>query len=92
MIPSRWRSVIVASCLLLFGCGGQTSDARGVAGQAKVALLTQGPVSDAGWYAGAYEGLQLLREEMGVEVSHQQTKTPAEFDEALISYASDGYW
>lgn len=90
---SRSRSVIVASCLLLLGCGdGAAERARGDAEQPiRVALLTQGPVSDAGWYAGAFEGLQHLRDEMGVEISHQQTRTPAEFDEALISYASGGY-
>ena len=57
----------------------------------QVALLTSGPVSDAGWHAGAYEGLQLIGDSLGFEVSHQQTRTPAEFDEAFISYAEDGY-
>jgi len=28
---------------------------------------------------------------MGAEVSHQQTRSPAEFDEAFLSYASAGY-
>jgi simple sugar transport system substrate-binding protein/basic membrane protein A len=54
-------------------------------------LLTAGPVSDAGWYAGAYEGLLLLRDSLGAAVSHQQTRTPSEFDEAFLSYASAGY-
>lgn len=57
----------------------------------RVALLTAGPVSDAGWYAGAYEGLLLIGDSLGAEVSHQQTRTPAEFDEAFLSYASAGY-
>ena len=57
----------------------------------RAALLTAGPVSDAGWYAGAYEGLLLLRDSLGAKVSHQQTRTPAEFDEAFLSYASSGY-
>jgi basic membrane lipoprotein Med (substrate-binding protein (PBP1-ABC) superfamily) len=48
-------------------------------------------VSDAGWYAGAYEGLLVLRDSLGAAVSHQQTRTPAEFDEAFLSYASSGY-
>ncbi len=56
-----------------------------------VALLTPGPVSDAGWNAGAYEGLQRIGDSLGLRISHQQTLTPAEFDEAFISYADDGY-
>ena len=56
-----------------------------------VALLTPGPVSDAGWNAGAYEGLQRIGDSLGLHISHQQTLTPAEFDEAFISYADDGY-
>jgi len=56
-----------------------------------VALLTSGPVSDAGWYAGAYEGLLLIRDSLGAQVSHQQTRTPAEYDEAFRSYAELGY-
>ena len=69
-------------------CGGErAAESRGPS----VALLTSGPVSDAGWHAGAYEGLQLIDDSLGFEVSHQQTRTPAEFDEAFIAYAEDGY-
>ncbi len=56
-----------------------------------VALLTSGPVSDAGWHAGAYEGLQRIGDSLGLRISHQQTRTPADFDEAFISYAEAGY-
>jgi basic membrane lipoprotein Med (substrate-binding protein (PBP1-ABC) superfamily) len=48
-------------------------------------------VSDAGWYAGAYRGLELIGDSLGAEISHQQTRTPAEFDEAFLSYATEGY-
>ena len=56
-----------------------------------VALLTPGPVSDAGWNAGAYEGLRRIGDSLGLRISHQQTLTPAEYDEAFISYAEAGY-
>jgi basic membrane protein A and related proteins len=48
-------------------------------------------VSDAGWYAGAYEGLLLIEDSLDARVSHQQTATPAEFDEAFLAYASAGF-
>ncbi len=57
----------------------------------RVALLTPGPVSDAGWNALAYEGLIKIRDTMHAEVSQIQTKTPAEFEEAFRDYASRGF-
>jgi basic membrane lipoprotein Med (substrate-binding protein (PBP1-ABC) superfamily) len=72
--------------LLWGGCGGESVEPG-----FRVALLTSGPVSDAGWYAGAYEGLLMIRDSLGADVSHQQTRSPAEFDEAFFSYASAGY-
>ena len=75
--------------VLLSACGGETSEETGDA--LRAALLTSGPVSDAGWYAGAYEGLLLIEDSMGAQVSHQQTATPAEFDEAFLAYGSSGY-
>lgn len=76
-------ALIVTAC----GVGEEQAADQGPS----VALLTSGPVSDAGWHAGAYEGLQMIRDSLGYSVSHQQTRTPAEFDEAFISYGSAGY-
>lgn len=95
----RVRSTLLAVVLSLAcaGCGRGGDASSGGAGAPaarpalRAALLTSGPVSDAGWYAGAYEGLLMLRDSLGAEVSHQQTSTPAEFDEAFVSFASAGY-
>ncbi len=57
----------------------------------KVALLTPGPISDQSWNASAYEGLMRIRDSLGAQVSHIQTKTPAEFDENFRQYGSQGY-
>lgn len=56
-----------------------------------MALLTPGPVSDAGWNALAYEGLTKIRDTLHAEVSQVETKTPAEFEEAFRDYASRGF-
>jgi basic membrane protein A and related proteins len=84
---------ILASLFAVAACapGGDSGSSDPADGSFRVALLTAGPVSDAGWYAGAYEGLLLLRDSLGAEISHQQTRTPADFDEAFRSYASAGY-
>ena len=86
----------IASLALLaaLACGGDapaSDDTPADATTPGVALLTPGPVSDAGWNAGAYEGLQRIGDSLGLHISHQQTLTPAEFDEAFISYADAGY-
>ncbi len=86
------RAALALLASLAVGCGGQEGDgAAGDAQRYRVALLTSGPVSDAGWYAGAYEGLEMIRDSLGARVSHQQTRTPAEFDEAFFSYGQAGY-
>jgi basic membrane protein A len=57
----------------------------------KVALLSPGPVSDAGWNALAYEGLLLIRDQLGAETAQIQTKTPAEFEEGFRDFARRGF-
>ncbi len=57
----------------------------------RVALLTPGPVSDAGWNAAAYDGLQLIKGKMGADVGTVQTTSPADFDDAFRDFASRGF-
>lgn len=97
-----WLKHSISTALIGFtvACSGgappatdaSTTLAEGAGADApRVALLTSGPVSDAGWYAGAWNGLQLIGDSLGAVISHQQTRTPAEFDEAFLSYAGEGY-
>ncbi len=60
-------------------------------GPMKVALLVAGPISDAGWNASAYEGLQAIKKKYGAEVTTQQTKSPGEFEGAFRDFAQRGY-
>jgi basic membrane protein A and related proteins len=57
----------------------------------KVALVTTGPVSDQGWNAGAYRGLQAIRDSLGARISNVQTQTPAEIDENFRQYGAQQY-
>lgn len=57
----------------------------------KVALLSPGPVSDAGWNAQAYAGLMRIKNELDAQVSQIETKSPAGFEEAFRDYARQGY-
>ncbi len=88
----RAASALLAAALgfALATCRG--NDVAPAAGSSfRVALLTPGPISDAGWNAGAYEGLMAIRKELGADVSHVQVGSPSEFEEQFRSYAARGY-
>ncbi len=57
----------------------------------RVALLTPGPITDRSWNTGAYDGLLMIRDSLGAQISHIQTKTPAEFEENFREYGRQGY-
>jgi basic membrane lipoprotein Med (substrate-binding protein (PBP1-ABC) superfamily) len=80
----------------VLACGGGeakggTAGAAGGAAAFRVALLTPGPISDQSWNGGAYAGLTRIRDSLGAQVSHIQTKTPAEFEENFRQYGAQGY-
>jgi basic membrane protein A len=87
------RPIVVATALILSACSSErrtaTSDSAG--SRFRVALLTPGPISDQSWNGGAYQGLMEMRDSLGAEVSHIQTKTPAEFEENFRQYGAQGY-
>ena len=88
------RFTAVALISLIVACGGEkagtTADSTGVK-RMRVALLTPGPISDKSWNGIAHEGLLAIRDSLGAETSHIQTKTPAEFDENFRQYGAQGY-
>src|ERR1700722_6097600 len=57
----------------------------------RVALLTPGPVSDAGWNAAAFDGLQLVKKKLGAETAMVQTRSPADFEDSFRDFASRGF-
>ena len=81
--------VLLAAAL---GCGSSSSSPSGAKeeGSFKVALVTPGPVSDSGWNAMAYQGLEALKTDMGAETANQEASGPKVRD-AMRQYAQDGY-
>lgn len=95
------RTTVLGALLAfaLVGCSGGAperkveagvSPGEPVKGTLKVALLTPGPVSDSGWNAMAYDGLQGIKDELGAEVSNQ-VATDAGIKDAMRSYAQKGF-
>ncbi len=99
--PSIWYTVFMnvkalAGALLVFaavGCNNSAPTASPTEQKSdfKVALLTPGPVSDAGWSAMAYDGLQQIKTQMNATVNNQEAKDAPQIKDAMRSYARDGY-
>lgn len=95
------RAVLALALLLLAACESRRETAEPVPANTtstapaakpfKVGLLTPGSIQDGGWNSIAWEGMQRIKSELGAELSHQETKTPAEFEEGFRSYGAKGF-
>ena len=83
MLP-KWRRAV--TLLLLVGCAKAPRPTG-----PRVGLITPGSIADAAWNSGAYAGLQQIHDSLGLTISHVEARTPAEQDEALRSFAAQGY-
>src|SRR5215213_8933153 len=90
---SRLSTLLIASVAITLGaCSGSNESSPKAGGPGfRVALLTPGPISDKSWNGGAYAGLLAIRDSLGAQISHIQTKTPAEFDENFRQYGAKGF-
>ncbi|MEA2165745.1 MAG: basic rane protein [Thermoanaerobaculia bacterium] len=85
-------AALAALPFLLFACSkSETAPTPSAPPAMKVGLLTPGSVNDGGWNAIAYEGLQAIEKQLHAEISHQETKTPAEFEEGFRSFGEKGF-
>jgi len=99
-MKSSLAAVAITSVLLLPGCGPSesanttTDPAASTVPQTRklrVGLLTPGSVADGGWNQIAYEGLKKIESDLAAEISQQETKTPAEFEEGFRYYGANGF-
>jgi len=90
----KWTFPLVVVVMLatsLLGACTSPKSAKTASSTFRVALLTPGPVSDAGWNAAAFEGLQLIKSKLGAETALVQTRSPADFDDSFRDFASRGF-
>ncbi|MGM0877719.1 MAG: BMP family protein [Bacillota bacterium] len=86
--------VMVCLMMLIAGCGSNettNSDGKGDSSTLKVALLTPGPINDNGWNATAYQGLEMIKEELGAETTYSEKIGQSDMEEFITGYAKDGY-
>ena len=57
----------------------------------KVAFLLPSSITDGGWNALAYDGLKAVEKELGVKISHVETRTPTDQEAHFRDYALHGY-
>jgi basic membrane protein A and related proteins len=81
-----WKCVYSVVLMSFAACGNREQPA-GI----RVGLITPGSIADAAWNSGAYQGLQLIHDSLGLAVSHVEARTPSDQDEALRTYAAQGY-
>src|SRR3984893_18702578 len=85
------RRIVILALVATLACQQPASQTPPATHRLEVGLLTPGSVNDNGWNAIAYEGLLRIQRELGAEISHQETKTPAEFEEGFRSYGAKGF-
>jgi basic membrane lipoprotein Med (substrate-binding protein (PBP1-ABC) superfamily) len=84
----RLRSALLLPLLTLACSGG--GDSRG-ADPFRVAVLLTGPVSDDGWNASAWEGVEAIGRELGARVAKVESLDKSRFEENLRQFASEGW-
>ncbi|MGH7703093.1 MAG: BMP family protein [Gemmatimonadales bacterium] len=57
----------------------------------RVGLVTPGSIADAAWNSGAFRGLQRIRDSLHASVSQVEAHTPIEQEDALRTYAAQGF-
>ena len=90
---SRHRPLAVAALAVLSAAtlAGLSTRATATPDGLKVALVTPGPVTDAGWNALAKEGLDRIAKEIpGTTLQHVQQGSPQKFEDDLKDFARGG--
>ena len=101
MRRKRTLCMLVSLCLiitLLGGCAGQTGapgseeSAAPSGGEEsyKVAMVLPGYKNDAGWNQSAYEGMEMAKEQYGVEIYLSEGVPQADYESTLRDYAAQG--
>lgn len=81
------RRLVALAVVVLSACAKPAGPPAGF----RVALITPGSVADQAWNSGAYAGLNLIRDSLHARVSNVEARTPGEQEEALRTYAVQGY-
>lgn len=84
---------VVMTAALMVGCGSKDAknEEGGKKDGLKVALCVTGSVNDMGWCQSAYEGLKLVEEKYGCDVTYTENLAAADMAATFSDYAANGY-
>ena len=84
-------ALLFLCCLFITGCSQSPQTADSGKDAFKVALLTTGDINDGGWNQLAYDSLQKLKNDMGVQTANQVTPKAADYLPAMRDFADQHY-
>jgi basic membrane protein A and related proteins len=87
----RMRSATLWPAILVWGCLIALLGPLTAAGKVwRVALVLPGPISDQGFNAGAYAGLQLIQSKLNARTVYSEDTSTANYERVIRSFADDG--
>jgi basic membrane protein A len=100
-------TILIICSMLITGCGGAEEPSEAVEKdpeiieepiaeepmeeEFKVGLLMDGPINDAGWNAGAYEGLEKIEEDLSATVAYSESVAQSDVEETFRAYGEQGF-
>jgi basic membrane lipoprotein Med (substrate-binding protein (PBP1-ABC) superfamily) len=87
----RARPVVLVLLLVLLTVACSRGGDSRAGDPFRVAVLLTGPVSDDGWNASAWEGVETIGRELGARVAKVESLDKSRFEENLRQFASEGW-
>ena len=84
--------MLLAMTVILAGCGNNKNSNSGAKSDVKVGMVTDvGGVNDKSFNQSAWEALQALEKESGIQVKYLQSKSNADYQPNLNQFVKDKY-
>ncbi len=89
--PWRLAAAAAVALVLLAACGGDEGKGEGGAGELRVAVLLPGSVSDQGYNADGKRAADMMKDELGADVTYTESVQVPNQADVYRQYANQGY-
>jgi basic membrane protein A len=83
--------VVAAGAFLVLRDEGKTTSSDPSTGTYRVALLVNGPIDSSGWNSVGQAGVELIKNELGVQITYSENVAEADYESTFRQYAQEGY-